>query len=501
MRAFSLVVSCLVCLLVGAGTVGASPLEVSVSQRYSDRDFTSAVISEQQLLSVLQAAYGNFGSGRVVPQVGSNYSLDIFVVNASDSYLYDPEANSISMFSAAANLAKISPDLLQSWQSTANVVLVLVWDQTKTSNPYVVSVEAGCVAQNVYLAVIGQGLGTTFAGTINSSGLQSDLGLVSSMVPIAVMPIGFPVSSYTSATPDYGLMTGNLPQVEISAGSFSDALSSMTFVQSWDGTDLSQQKLSQLLWASYGYSSTGHRTTPSANDIYPLVVYVSNSTGTYSYAPENQSVSQVQTGDARSEIASACDNTAWVADAPSIFVVTVDSSYNGGNTGDGGTLDHEYVEVDVGCVVQQILLESSVTNLSGNAVTNGLDSWNGNGAQALRNALGFAPSIIPLCVVPVGYAAAIPSPSPSASSSPSGTAVPSTFSSPSPLPTSSPSSSQTVAPSPSIPELIPAYLAVVLVSVAVFSVLILRRHRFKALSYVLTAKPKYWEADFFRIAK
>ena len=116
--------------------------------------------------------YGNFGSGRGSASSRIHYSLVIFVVDASDSYLYDPEANSISMFSAAANLAKISPDLLQSWQSTANVVLVLVWDQTKTSNPYVVSVEAECVAQNVYLAVIGQGLGTTFAGTINLAGCR-----------------------------------------------------------------------------------------------------------------------------------------------------------------------------------------------------------------------------------------------------------------------------------------------------------------------------------------
>jgi hypothetical protein len=403
-------------------------------------------------LGVLQAAYGRFGSGRVVPQVGSDYSLVIFAVNSSGCYRYDPAVNSISMFSAAANLATISPDLLQSWQSTANVVLVFVWDQTKVSSPYVASLEAGCVAQNVYLAVIGQGLGTTFAGLINSSGLQSALGLASSMVPIAVMPVGFPISPYPGATPDYGRMTGNLPQVEISAGSFANALSSMTFIQSWAEADLSQQELSQLLWAAYGYSSTGHRTTPSANDIYPLVVYMSNSTGTYRYVPESHQISQVQTGDERNAIANACGNQAWMVSAPSIFLVTVDSSYNGGNTGDGGVLDHEWVEVDAGCVVQQILLESSVINLSGNAVTTGLDSWNGNGAQALRNALGFASSIIPLCVVPVGQAAAGSSPSPS----------------------------QTVVPSPSIPELFPPYLVAIFVYLAVFSVFVLRRNRRKA---------------------
>ena len=479
MRALGLVVSCLVCLLVGVGTVGASPFEVTVSQRYSDRNFTSSAVTGQQLLSVLQAAYGSFGSGKVVPQVGSDYSLVIFATNASGSYRYDSGANSVSMLSPTANLAKIRPHLLQSWQSTANVVLVFVWDQTKVSSPYVASVEAGCVTQNVYLAVIDQGLGTTIAGVIDSSGLQGDLGLLSSMIPIAVMPVGFPTSSYPNATPDYGRMTNNLPKVEISAGSFADALSGMTFVQSWASADLSQQELSQLLWAAYGYSSTGHRTTPSANGIYPLVVYISNSTGTYRYVPENHQISQVQVGDKRSDIASACNNQAWLADAPSIFLVTVDSSYNGGNTGDGGILDHEWVEIDAGCVAQQILLESSIMNLSGNAVTNGLESWNGNGAQALRNALSLASSIIPLCVVPVGHATVGPSPSPSQSAnpSPSGSATPNSSTSLSPSPTSSPSPSQTVGQSPTIPELLPPYLAVVFVIVAVFSVLVLRRKR------------------------
>ncbi|MGD0451418.1 MAG: nitroreductase family protein [Candidatus Bathyarchaeia archaeon] len=479
MRALGWVVFCLVCLLIGVGTVGASSFEVTVSQRYSDRSFTSDAVSGQQLLSVLQDGYGSFGSGRVVPQVGSDYSLVIFAVNASGCYRYDPGANSVSMFSAVANLAKISPDFDQSWPSTANVVLVLVWDQTKVSSPYVASLEAGCVAQNVYLAVIGQGLGTTFVGSIDSSGLQSDLGLESSMVPIAVMPMGFPISPYPSATPDYVRMTGNLPQVQTSPESFVDALSGMSFVQSWTGAGLSQQELSQLLWAAYGYSSTGHRTTPSANDIYPLVVYISNSTGTYRYVSESHMLSLVQAGDQRNTIASACNNQAWVASAPSVLLVTVDSSYNGGSTGDGGVLDHEWVEVDAGCVVQQILLESSVVNLSGNAVTNGLVPWNGNGAQTLRNALGFASSIITLCVVPVGHVAGSPSPSPSPSAgpSPSGSVIPSGSPFMSPSPTISPSSSQTGVPSPIIPELLPAYMLVILVAVTVFSVFILKRNR------------------------
>jgi hypothetical protein len=203
-------------------------------------------------------------------------------------------------------------------------------------------------------------------------------------------------------------MTGNLPRVQNSQLSFTDALNGMLYVQAWSEQSLSPQELSQLLWAAYGYSSTEHRTTPSATGIYPLIVYVSNATGTYQYVPDSHSVTKVQSGDRRLDIANACGNQVWAANAPAIFLVAYDSSYNGGNTGDGGVLTHEWIEVDAGCVVQQILLEASARKLHINVVSKGLEAWNGVGAANLRNTLGLTPSIIPLYVVPVGHQYIIP---------------------------------------------------------------------------------------------
>jgi hypothetical protein len=112
----------------------------------------------------------------------------------------------------------------------------------------------------------------------------------------------------------------------------------------------------------------------------------------------------VQTGDKRSDIATACGNEAWAANAPAIFLVAYDSSQGG----DGGILTHEWIEVDAGCVVQQLLLEASTMSLSANVVAKGLESWNGVGAGNLRNTLGLASSIIPLYVVPIGHQYVIP---------------------------------------------------------------------------------------------
>jgi len=431
-------------LLVQFGLAMAIPFEITVSQRYSARFFYTQNVSAEQLLAVLRATYGYVGGNRVLPKIGNEYSLVIYAVNASGSYRYTPETNLLAVHNLDVNKETIRPHD-SDWPSNANVVLVIVWDQNKMSNQYFASAEAGCLVQNVHLAAITENLGTTCVGIIDSGGLRGDLGLPSNMIPILVMPLGYP-PPYPDATPDYDRMSGNLPLVQNSVASFNDALNNMNYIQAWSAQDLSLQESSQILWAAYGYSSTGHRTTPSANGQYPLIIYMTNSTGAYRYTAESHSITQIQTGDKRSDIAIACGNQLWVASAPAIFLVALDSAYNGGNIYDGGVLVHEFIEVDAGCVVQQILLEASATNLGANVVANGLEDWNGGGAQALRGILSLTSSIIPLYIMPVGHVSETPTPTPIAT--PTTSPSPSLYPSPSPSPPPTPTPSQSPTPTP-----------------------------------------------------
>jgi len=207
-------------------------------------------------------------------------------------------------------------------------------------------------------------------------------------------------------------MVGNLPVVQDSGQSFAQALDNIFFTQAWSSQVLSVQQRSQLLWAAYGFSSTGHRTTPSAYGIYPLVVYNLNSTGTYRYFPENHSIAQIQFGDKRREIATVLGNQVELANAPELFLITLNSSYNNGFVGDGGVWEHEAISVNAGCVIQQILLEASVQDLGVNVVIQGLEDWNGAGAQSIRTELGLPSSIIPLSAIGVGTVGTSPSPTP-----------------------------------------------------------------------------------------
>jgi hypothetical protein len=139
---------------------------------------------------------------------------------------------------------------------------------------------------------------------------------------------------------------------------------------------------------------------PSAHGIYPLVIYVSNTTGVYRYLPENHSLTQVLNGDRRFDITKVCSSQNWATKAPAIFLIVFDSPKDGDW---GGPLLHEFAEVDAGAVIQQLSLESSAWNLTSNVISEGLEEWNGTNAEELRNILGLSSSLVPLYLVPIGH--------------------------------------------------------------------------------------------------
>jgi len=332
-----------------------------------------------------------------VPRIGYDYSLTLFTVNATGSYRYIPESNSLVVYDLSVNKGTIRPHN-SGWPSEASEVLVIVWDENRMNNHYFAAAESGCLAQNVYLAAASLDLGTCLVGMINSEGLRNVLQLPSTLRPLFVMPLGVSTTQYPDASPDYSIMTGNLPSVQYSELSFEDSVRNITFVQQWSAEPLSLQEQSQLLWAAYGYSTADHRTTPSAYGIYPLVVYVSNATGVYRYLPESHSVTEIVSGDKRFEIANTFSGQVWAADAPAIFLIAYDSTYGG----DGGFLTHLFVEADIGCVIQQLFLEAAAWNLKANIVSQGFEEWNGDGEQQLRNIMDLSNSITPRYAISVG---------------------------------------------------------------------------------------------------
>ena len=412
-----------ICLALLVPQAFSLSLEEIISRRMSSRSYTSENISEQWLLEILELAYGTTNGHRSVPQIGDDYSLVIFPYNETGSYRYIPESNSLVVHDPSVNKDTIPAyDYYnQAWVKDANVILAVVWNQTRMSNRYFASAEAGCFVQNMYLAAITFDIGTCCVGDIHSEELRNDLNLPSTLIPLLVMPLGYRTSPYPPASPNYEYMTGNLPSVQYSDLSFEDAVRNMVFTQEWTSEDLSLQEISQLLWAAYGYTNITfgwhkayHKTTPDSYAWYPLIIYFSNATGVYRYLPDSSpnavpmplpyhGITKILSGDKRLDIANACAGQTWAADAPTIFLIAYNSSYNNGNTGDGGVLPHLFTEVGTGAVIQELFLEASAWDLSANVVSEGLEEWNGTGAEELRSILGLPPSAIPLYIVPVGH--------------------------------------------------------------------------------------------------
>ena len=401
-RMIGLVMLLIFCLLVPNAYAPVVSIENTISARYSVRNWTSENISSSQLVEVLRAAYGYRGDYRSLPQVGISYSLTLFVANTTGTYRYIPEQNALTIHDISVNKETILPYFDSN--ADANAVIVIVWNKTRMDNQYYASAEAGLVTQNIYLAAVSQNLGTVCVGTINSNSLRNDLKLPSTMTPLLIMPLGYPTNPYPSTSPDYTRMTGNLPPVQISQNSFSNVLDNLRYTQTWSVKNLTTQELSQLLWAAVGYSSTGHRTVPSAYGVYPIEIWFLNATAAYKYNPQTHSVTLRLQGDKRLEISNVFGSQNWAANAPTVFIAVYDSSMGG----DGGVVLHAFVEVDAGTIVQNILLEATAWDLSGNVISQGLEAWNGTGASSIRSILGMSPSLIPLYAVPVGHVEPIP---------------------------------------------------------------------------------------------
>lgn len=123
--------------------------------------------------------------------------------------------------------------------------------------------------------------------------------------------------------------TINLPAPQKVGGMpLMEALSKRTTGRTFDTTDISIQKLSNLLWASFGVNRPdGRRTAPSANNKQEIDIYVLLKNGAYIYDAKNNKLNQATSEDIRSQAADP-----RFADAPVQLIYVADLSKQGNNS-------------------------------------------------------------------------------------------------------------------------------------------------------------------------
>ena len=137
-------------------------------------------------------------------------------------------------------------------------------------------------------------------------------------------------------------MTGGMPIME--------ALAKRSTARAFDSRDLSDQQMSDLLWAAFGINRPdGKRTAPSARNYQETDIYVLLPQGVYIYDAEAHRLNRLMEGDIR-ELGGTQD---FVKDAPVTLVLIADlTKINQGGTGD--KLQTAYI--DAGYISQNIYL-------------------------------------------------------------------------------------------------------------------------------------------------
>jgi len=181
--------------------------EQLLHQRRSVREFRDEALRLQQLGQLLWAAQGvtNSEGYRTAPSAGALYPLELYVAVGkvgdleAGIYHYYPEQHSLvnsAIGDFRKNLANAA--LQQPWVQEAPIVLIITGKYARTTRKYgdrgvrYVHIEAGTVAQNVYLQAQALGLGTVIVGAFNDKAVTDALRLPSELQPLLLMPIGVP---------------------------------------------------------------------------------------------------------------------------------------------------------------------------------------------------------------------------------------------------------------------------------------------------------------------
>lgn len=178
---------------------GGKPLMQALKERKSVRAFSPEQISTQMLSNLLWAAWGiNREDGRrTAPSASNRQEIEVYVVMAEGSYVYDAKANLLKPV-AQADLRKLTGT--QAFVAEAPVNLIYVADTARLGGDEparlaTANADTGFISQNVYLFCASEGLGTVVRGSVNRADLGKALKLRPEQRITLAQTVGYPKSS------------------------------------------------------------------------------------------------------------------------------------------------------------------------------------------------------------------------------------------------------------------------------------------------------------------
>jgi len=140
------------------------------------------------------------------------------------------------------------------------------------------------------------------------------------------------------------------------------ALARRRSVREFAAQALSEQELSQLLWAAQGITHPDRlRTAPSAGALYPLELYVVIASGFYHYDPKEHKLDLYSEGDLRPALYRASLEQECVREAPAVFAIA--AVYGRTERKYGHQRGPRYVHMDAGHAAENMLLQAVTLGL------------------------------------------------------------------------------------------------------------------------------------------
>ena len=179
-----------------------------------------------------------------------------------------------------------------------------------------------------------------------------------------------------------------VPQKSDTEGTLLKAQQDRKSVRKFVTKALTDQQLSNLLWAACGINrSDGRLTVPSAMNKQDITVYVGRADGTYRYDAKANKLVKIGSGDLRHE---ASDRNKFIQTAPLVLVIASDTSLQNSNMAICG--------IDAGAVMQNVYLHCAANALAT------VCCYAGEDTKEMQKFLGIKPELKPLIYMPVGFA-------------------------------------------------------------------------------------------------
>jgi SagB-type dehydrogenase family enzyme len=177
--------------------------------------------------------------------------------------------------------------------------------------------------------------------------------------------------------------------------SLEETLARRRTVRAFADQPLTEEELSQLLWAAQGITDpAGYRTAPSAGALYPLEIYVATEAGFFHYEPPQHQMSRRSHDDLRPAVHQAALAQDAILGAPAVFLIT--AVYERTAQKYGEARSSRYVHLEAGHAAQNLLLQAVALDLGAVPIGAFQDSQ-------LQEVLALPAEHQPLYLIPVGH--------------------------------------------------------------------------------------------------